>query len=219
MDILREPVRRFEKNLQGRDFVCGDIHGCYDDLELYLKTIRFNTAKDRLFCVGDLFDRGPRSRDALAYLRKKWFYPVMGNHEHMFIELYVQHTSLYKHYSYGNGSEWQYRQSKIYLAELAKAVAGLPLIIKVDTTLILHARLPDVVSLEAIEINPYPYLDTIFWYRGEFPDRITIPGITRVYCGHTPLDEPEEHNGTINIDTGAFLRYWGERGKLTVREL
>jgi hypothetical protein len=31
--------------------------------------------------------------------------------------------------------------------------------------------------------------------------------------------EPVEQNGIINIDTGAFLTYYGLHGKLTVREM
>jgi serine/threonine protein phosphatase 1 len=217
--MKKQVIRRFEKNAEGRDFVCGDIHGCYDDLEYNLRRISFDPRKDRMFCVGDLFDRGPRSRDALEYLQKKWFYPVMGNHEHMFLELYTQYGRLYKNYSYQNGSDWQVKESNQYLAQLAKAVGKLPLIIKVDTTLILHSCPPNVDSLEEIESTPEKYLEMILWYRGKYPEKITIPGITRIYSGHSIVDEAEDHNGIINIDTGAFLRLWGSPGKLTVAEI
>jgi serine/threonine protein phosphatase 1 len=212
-------IQYFEKNKIGRDFVCGDIHGCFDDLEFNFRRISFDPEKDRMFCVGDLFDRGPRSRDALEYLQKKWFYPVMGNHEHMFLELYQQYGQLYKNYSYENGSDWQVKESIKYLAQLAKAIGRLPLIIKVDTTLILHSCLPDVASLEEIESDPEEYLETILWYRGKYPEKISIPGINQVYSGHNIVDEVENHNGIFNIDTGAFLRFWGSPGKLTVVEL
>ncbi|GHT55832.1 serine/threonine protein phosphatase [Endomicrobiia bacterium] len=212
-------VQRFEKNKTGRDFVCGDIHGCFDDLEYQLRKNRFDPKTDRLFCVGDMFDRGPRSRDALGYMQANWLYTVMGNHEHMFLELYLKYTRLYKNYTYHNGSDWQYKESYDYIAKLAKAVDTLPLIIKVDDTLILHSCLPDVDSLEEIENNPEKYLEKIIWYRGRYPEKIRIPGIKRVYCGHTFVDEPEDCNGMINIDTGAFLRYQGFQGKLTVVEL
>jgi hypothetical protein len=136
----------------------------------------------------------------------------------MFLELYLQYGILYKSVSYHNGSDWQYNESYTYIAKLAKAVDKLPLIIKVDDTLILHSCLPDVDSLKPIENDPEKYLDKILWYRGKAPEKIRIPGIKRVYCGHTFVDEVEEHNGMINIDTGAFLRYQGSRGKLTVVE-
>jgi serine/threonine protein phosphatase 1 len=74
-------IRYFQKNKIGRDFVCGDIHGCFDELECELKNNHFNESCDRIFCVGDLIDRGPRSKDALEYYQKDWFRTVKGNHE------------------------------------------------------------------------------------------------------------------------------------------
>jgi serine/threonine protein phosphatase 1 len=65
-------------NTTGRDFVCGDIHGCFDALDAQLEQLAFDAAMDRLISVGDLIDRGPRSADALHYLRKPWLHAVMG---------------------------------------------------------------------------------------------------------------------------------------------
>ena len=214
----RTIITRYEKNTRGRDFVCGDIHGCFDDLEYNLRKISFDPSRDRMFCVGDLFDRGPRSRDALDYLNESWFFPVCGNHEEMFLEWYILHDCN-KYYSYRNGSNWLLREKKPYLTKLARAAIKLPFIIAVGDTLILHACLPDVPSLETIEQNPDGYINTILWHRGKMPDRIGVPGIRRVYCGHSVIYKAEERNGFINIDTGAFLRHHGSEGKLTVREL
>jgi hypothetical protein len=50
-------------NTAGRDFVCGDIHGCFDELDAALAKLQFDPAVDRLISVGDLVDRGPRSAD------------------------------------------------------------------------------------------------------------------------------------------------------------
>jgi serine/threonine protein phosphatase 1 len=211
-------VARYKKNTRGRDFVCGDIHGCYDELEYNLRKIDFDPRRDRMFCVGDLFDRGPRSRDALDYLNKDWFFPVRGNHEDMFLEWYTIHN-LNKYYNYRNGSNWQFGEERRFLAKLAQAVIKLPLIIVAADNLIVHACLPDTASLQAIIDEPDRYSKTILWYRGRLPDKITIPGIKHVYCGHTITGKVEERNGFTNLDTGAFLRYRGEEGTLTVRPL
>ena len=57
-----EPIVHHEPNTKGgRDLVAGDLHGYFDTLEEALKTLRFDPAHDRLFGVGDLVDRGPRS--------------------------------------------------------------------------------------------------------------------------------------------------------------
>lgn len=209
-----------EKNTKGRDFVCGDIHGCFDALEAGLKAIRFDFARDRLLCVGDLIDRGPRSQDALGYYHKDWFYTVQGNHENLFAQQYEEYGSQYRRYNFGNGNGWTRTQTPAYLAALWEAVRDLPLIIQVEDALILHARLPAVDSLEAISADPDRYAHTLLWRREGLPQDITIPGITRIYCGHTIVPEPVAYKGTLNIDTGAFLAHWeGYSGKLTILPL
>ena len=50
---------RFARNVGGRDFAVGDIHGCFSHLSRSLEAIGFDAAVDRLFSVGDLVDRGP----------------------------------------------------------------------------------------------------------------------------------------------------------------
>ena len=80
-----ESVLRLEKNKNGRDFVCGDIHGCFDEMEAELKHLEFDPSLDRLFCVGDLIDRGPKSELSIDYINQDWFFTVLGNHEHMFL--------------------------------------------------------------------------------------------------------------------------------------
>lgn len=72
-------------NVEGRDFVVGDIHGCFDELGKLLLHVKFDPNYDRLFSTGDLIDRGPRSLECFSLLNKKWFYSVLGNHEDLFL--------------------------------------------------------------------------------------------------------------------------------------
>ena len=86
---LMEPlplVRQLPENSEGKDFVVGDLHGCYGLLEQLLEKAQFDTACDRLFSVGDLIDRGPESFRCLQLLAEPWFYAVQGNHEMMLLE-------------------------------------------------------------------------------------------------------------------------------------
>ena len=75
------PVQRFTRNLSGRDFVVGDIHGHFTKLQHALDSVAFDPSMDRLFSVGDLVDRGPECELVLEWLAKPWFHPVRGNHD------------------------------------------------------------------------------------------------------------------------------------------
>src|SRR5690554_212625 len=73
-------------NHVGRDFIVADLHGCLGLFLTELDRVQFDSQTDRMFCVGDLGDRGPDSMGCLRLLREPWFYAVRGNHEQMLID-------------------------------------------------------------------------------------------------------------------------------------
>lgn len=81
-------IRKLPANIHGKDYVLGDLHGCYGLLERLLDAVSFDRNKDRLFSVGDLIDRGPESFRCLELLAEPWFYAVMGNHECMMLDFF-----------------------------------------------------------------------------------------------------------------------------------
>ena len=84
---LERPTVRVKENLAGRDFVVGDVHGEFETLEATLTHLEFQPGHDRLFALGDLVDRGPRSADALAWMDSgRIMLSVRGNHEQMLLE-------------------------------------------------------------------------------------------------------------------------------------
>lgn len=64
-------------------YAIGDIQGCYEPFRQLLTRIRFDPAKDRLWLVGDLVNRGPRSLDVLRFLveHRHAVHAVLGNHD------------------------------------------------------------------------------------------------------------------------------------------
>lgn len=98
----------FKKSTKGRDFVVGDLHGCYDEFMSQLNGVDFNYSIDRMFSVGDLIDRGKDSMKCLELTREKWFHAVRGNHEQMLIDGYYKggdHSVIHRF----NGGEWFYQ--------------------------------------------------------------------------------------------------------------
>jgi len=64
-------------------YVVGDLQGCYDPLQRLLEKVNFDTAKDHLWCPGDLVNRGGQSLETLRLLESlgKRFKMSLGNHD------------------------------------------------------------------------------------------------------------------------------------------
>ena len=70
-----------------RTIIIGDIHGCDKALRALLEKAAPDEKQDRLILLGDLFDRGPDSRQVLQTVKAleeqfaERFVLLRGNHE------------------------------------------------------------------------------------------------------------------------------------------
>ncbi|RQS76062.1 serine/threonine protein phosphatase [Burkholderia sp. Bp8963] len=139
-------VRRYALNTQGRDFVVGDVHGCFSLLDEKLASVAYDSRNDRLFSVGDLVDRGPESTLVLDAVRQHKIKAIRGNHEDMILRWYTGYTS--SDQLLANGAEWfiAMADGSGRAKRFANFMASLPYAIEIESSsgliALLHADVP-----------------------------------------------------------------------------
>lgn len=216
-------VLRLPKNDKGRDYVVGDIHGCFDLLEKALASVNFDPEKDRLISVGDLVDRGPESDQCLHYLAQPWFFALRGNHEEMFSYLFrngkLDVEGVIRNIP--NGMAWMLFEDNTVLQDIRDAFDRLPFVIEIETdtgaTGFVHADVPEGMNWQEltndIENGVKKTRDIAQWSRRRIHNRTDdgVEGIDRVFLGHTPLENgPCKLGNCFFIDTGGVFKLIGE---------
>ncbi len=206
-------VQKFPLNPAGRDFVVGDIHGAFSGLETALAEVKFDEARDRLFSVGDLVDRGPESDQALTWWPRTWFHACRGNHEQMLLDANANplHWPSWRE----NGGGWWLGVLESQREAFVDVCEQLPFAIEIETASgpvgVVHADLPGGLTwddmLHALEQGDRRVAMTVLWSRAHVWSDAPVPDpgprIHHVYCGHTVTQDPVTRGKLSWIDTGA----------------
>ncbi len=211
-------IKKFEENKLGRDFVIGDLHGCYNLLFEGLSKLDFDKEIDRVFSVGDLIDRGPNSEKCLSLLYEPWFHTVKGNHEEI-LQIIVDEGGDWDWWC-ENGGEWSKDVTVDNLREYARIIKSLPIAISVgsgETRFnVIHAEFYG--TDEELDKGEFDHrtIQTMLWSRSGWYNigtPLNLPGLSPTFCGHTILSTITKNGSLIGIDCGAYKQ---ERGSLAI---
>jgi serine/threonine protein phosphatase 1 len=218
-----------------RRIVIGDIHGCYQTLKKLIETQVVPDRTDSIYFVGDLIDRGPRSREVLDYIiDMKWkghsVFCVKGNHEDLFLKAFYDEEYLLAWFQ--NGAEATLKSFDVPAAVLndfeglrlvperyIQFLAGMPLYYDLDDFIIVHAGL-NLTSTDYFEDT-----HAMLWAR-EIKGLNLLKENRFIIHGHTPMPlvtiKPNllrNDSRNLNIDAGCVYKDLPGYGMLTAIEL
>jgi len=180
----------FDKNTAGTDYIVGDIHGHYDRLMNQLSAVDFNSDCDRLFCVGDLIDRGPDSPRVLGLLSEPWFFSLLGNHEYFMLSGLKHGNSKHKMLWLQNGGDWIATSNPASWSAWFDQLGKLPIAMQLEgqdgkTYGLLHADFPADNWADYADFNQEE-LETCLWSRRNYSSRSdhSVSGIDYLVHGH-----------------------------------
>ena len=198
-------VLQLPRNLNGRDFVVGDIHFKTTDLHRGLHAVGFDRTKDRLVAVGDVIDRGPGVMDGLKLLGEPWFFSVQGNHERMLIDAYQANSEA--RYS-AHGAGWWMTIADESKGMIVDKLRDLPICIEIESVRgvvgVVHADVPFGMTWSTFvtQLDNTAIEEIALWGR----DRIVkhhregVPGVWRVCTGHTWIPRPLRLGNVLALD-------------------
>lgn len=216
--------------MYGRDFVVGDIHGHLDKFIDALYKIGFDFAVDRVFCAGDLIDRGPKSVETIEmFSSSAWAYSTLGNHEWILIrELNGDPKMKALAQEPKCGAEWRSNIEKKELSVLVEKIyQNFPIAMTVKTRNgskvgIIHASPPENWDiLKKPNDDFYAHWTDHIWSREKCKAALTgeknlCTGIDAVICGHHTIKQFVVTGNVVFVDTHVS---WSGEGQFTVLEL
>ncbi len=220
---MNNEIRHFGRNPnEGRDLIVGDIHGCFTKLHAELFAVGFDGARDRLFSVGDLVDRGPESDKAEVWLRQPWFHAIRGNHEEAAFH-FAGRSLGEREYIGGFGGGWNVQNDQAERKRLGDLFTALPIGMEIETAggivAVLHADCPTSTwaelkeRLEAGGQGAELIAGCCTWSRDriERMNDAPIPDIRALVVGHSPMDVMQRLGNVYYIDTFGW-----KHGKFTL---
>jgi serine/threonine protein phosphatase 1 len=200
----------------GRVFAVGDLHGMAHALEQLLDLAGFDPARDLVWSLGDLVDRGPYSPRCLDLLDEPWFRAIRGNHEQLMLDAVGDRSAWFQWMV--NGGDWapgypwddpSERASLLALPWAAELLTG------AGRIGLVHADVDRLYDwprfLEALEEDIGTARQTALWSRKSANQAASgaaesrIPGADLVLVGHSIVETCFQWGNMWFLDSGAVV--------------
>lgn len=217
---------KIELNVDGKDYICSDIHGHFSILQAELDSIGFDESCDRLFSLGDLIDRGDESHLALEWLAKPWFFAIQGNHERMLINTVEQESEMLRRQWLMWGGEWAENYDFEALRPFYEAFSKLPIAIELElengnAVGLVHAELPDecdwsevkdlLLNIDPLKIEAIRETSDMLWKKHQpylSSEKMALVGnvknIQHVFHGHSIVENYLTVANRTFMDLGSY---------------
>jgi serine/threonine protein phosphatase 1 len=218
-------VRHLAANAAGRDFIVGDIHGHYEALLKLMAAANFDKKKDRMFCSGDLIDRGPDPVWSASLVNEPWFHSTLGNHDLFLVRNVARRSKDEKKFrddAFEIGGAWALGQDQGTLEAIATELQKLPHVLTVgegaERFNVVHAAMRDNYGyLTDSEVDQINDRSECPWFVHDLTEdrqlwrsnlREEQPGLSMTYCGHTPNGALAYNRSHLCLDLGSGHPNW-----------
>lgn len=233
-EIIRQPLWNNKRHERGPFDIIGDVHGCYDELEVLLQQLGYTITSHpngttaahpqnrKAIFVGDLVDRGPRTPDVLKLVinmvQDGTAMCVAGNHD---VKLMRKLKGRDVRITHGLAESLQQLEPHPdeFKTAIVKFIDGLigHYVLDEGNLVVAHAGLKEAYQgRSSSRVRDFGLYGETTGETDEYglPIRYNwaqdYRGKAMVVYGHTPVPEPEWLNKTVCVDTGCVFG-----GKLT----
>jgi len=194
-------------NFPGKRYIAviGDVHGCFDSFKnLFEKIKKYDC---NVYCVGDIIDRGTKSKQTIQFCIDNNIKSVIGNHEHWCLNALKQYADIANlrkwllfggdrtvdsYFAVDDNITFKDFRDEIISQGHYEYLSGLPLKYEINNVIISHAGI--------IENGD----DNSIFYNFEKPKK--IEGKLQIF-GHVPYKEVQYiKEWYASIDTGCVYK-------------
>jgi len=194
-----------------RRIVIGDVHGHYDGLMTLLEALAPGS-DDRVYFLGDLIDRGPKSAQVVEFVKESSYQTLLGNHEQLMLDALPNGPVDLRSwqawlYSGGDATIASYRDTGMMPYKHLEWMRSLPTHLDLGDIWLVHAGVDPKLPIHQQSIEQFCWIRQAFHNISKpyFTNKLIITGhtITFTFEGVMP-GELVRGPGWLDIDTGAY---------------